>query len=95
MDTEEKDYEAFKTYVQLWSRENPIKTNKLQVLLVVNGLLVSALQVGEGRIRNQELATVLGRRGVFFDLGHVDRTDKSFPEELADKSKSDRCEGTV
>lgn len=48
MNEEEKDYEAFKTYVSLWADENPIKTNKLQVLLVVNGLLVSALQVAGG-----------------------------------------------
>ena len=48
LDKEAKDYEAFKTYVQLWASENPIKTNKLQVLLVVNGLLVSALQVAGG-----------------------------------------------
>ena len=48
MDTEQKDYEAYKSYVELWAGENPIKTNKLQVLLVVNGLLVSALQVAGG-----------------------------------------------
>lgn len=44
----ETDYVAYKAYVDLWSAENPIKTNKLQVLLVVNGLLVSALQLGGG-----------------------------------------------
>jgi hypothetical protein len=48
MTAEEKDYQAYKTYVQLWKDENPIKTNKLQVLLIVNGLLVSALQVAGG-----------------------------------------------
>ena len=64
MDTEEKDYEAFKTYVQLWSRENPIKTNKLQVLLVVNGLLVSALQVGGGGLETKNWPLFLAG-GVF------------------------------
>lgn len=44
----EQDFESFKMYVDLWASENPIKTNKLQVLLVVNGLLVSALQVAGG-----------------------------------------------
>jgi hypothetical protein len=48
MTDEEKDYEAFKTYVDLWKSENPIKTNKLQVLLVVNGLLVSTANVAGG-----------------------------------------------
>ncbi len=48
MTEEEKDYEAFKAYVDLWKSENPIKTNKLQVLLIVNGLLVSAVQVAGG-----------------------------------------------
>jgi hypothetical protein len=48
MTDEEQDYEAYKAYVQLWTNENPIKTNKLQVLLVVNGLLVSSLQVAGG-----------------------------------------------
>ena len=48
MNDEEKDYEAYKLYVQLWKDENPIKTNKLQVLLIVNGLLVSTLQMSGG-----------------------------------------------
>lgn len=48
MDRSEVDFRAYKAYVELWASENPIKTNKLQVLLVVNGLLVSALQLGNG-----------------------------------------------
>ncbi|MGQ3683830.1 MAG: RipA family octameric membrane protein [Candidatus Loosdrechtia sp.] len=44
----EKDYEAYKTYIQLWKDENPIKTHKLQVLLIVNGILVSAIQIAGG-----------------------------------------------
>jgi len=48
MDPSEKDYIAYKAYVDLWAAENPIKTNKLQVLLIVNGLLLSALQLGRG-----------------------------------------------
>lgn len=45
---QEKDYAAYKSYLDLWKSENPIKTNKLQVLLVVNGLLVSAVQIAGG-----------------------------------------------
>ncbi len=48
MDQTEKDYIAYKTYVDLWAAENPIKTNKVLGLLIVNGLLISALQVGGG-----------------------------------------------
>ncbi len=48
MTEEEKDYEAYKAYIDLWRSENPIKTNKLQVLLIVNGLLVSAVQFAGG-----------------------------------------------
>lgn len=44
------DFEIFKVLIDLWSRENPIKTNKLQVLLVVNGLLLSAVNVSGGFI---------------------------------------------
>ena len=48
LDPVARDYEMYKMVMDLWSRENPIKTNKLQVLLVVNGLLVSAINVSGG-----------------------------------------------
>lgn len=44
----DKDYETYKQLVSLWMSENPIKTNKLQVLLVVNGLLITAVSVSGG-----------------------------------------------
>jgi hypothetical protein len=44
----ERDFEAYKLLLGLWSGENPIKTNKLQVLLAVNALLVSAVSVSGG-----------------------------------------------
>ncbi len=44
----ERDYESYKILLDLWSKENPIKTTKLQVLLVVNGLLVSAINIPGG-----------------------------------------------
>ena len=46
--TVEKDYESYKALLDLWTKENPIKTNKLQVLLVVNGLLLSAVSMSGG-----------------------------------------------
>jgi K+ transporter len=45
---DDKDFETYKMVLNLWAGENPIKTNKLQVLLAVNGLLVSAASVGDG-----------------------------------------------
>jgi K+ transporter len=42
-----RDYELYRTLLELWSKENPIKTTKLQVLLAVNALLVSALNVSK------------------------------------------------
>jgi hypothetical protein len=44
----EVDYETYKLLLSLWQAENPIKTNKLQVLLAVNALLVSAVSISGG-----------------------------------------------
>lgn len=44
----DKDYETFRSLLTLWAGENPIKTSKLQVLLAVNALLVSAVSVSGG-----------------------------------------------
>jgi hypothetical protein len=44
----EKDYEVYRQLVDLWSRENPIKTSKLQMVLVVNGLLLTAVSINGG-----------------------------------------------
>ena len=39
----DRDYEAYRALLDLWSRENPIKTTKLQMVLAVNALLVSVV----------------------------------------------------
>jgi len=44
----EKDYEIYRQLVDLWARENPIKTSKLQMVLVVNGLLIAAVSINGG-----------------------------------------------
>src|SRR3989304_9148649 len=44
----EKDYEIYRQLVDLWARENPIKTSKLQMVLVVNGLLLTAVSINGG-----------------------------------------------
>lgn len=48
-DTEEttREWEAYKLLLDLWKQENPIKTTKLQVLLAVNGGLLSVVQLSE------------------------------------------------
>ena len=46
----DRDYEIYKQLIDLWAKENPIKTSKLQVLLVVNGLLLTAVSVNDGFI---------------------------------------------
>ncbi len=49
----ERDYETYKRLLGLWQSENPIKTTKLQVLLAVNALLVSAISISGGFDRDQ------------------------------------------
>ena len=51
-DSEEtkSDYEAFAMLLDLWKSENPIKTTKLQVLLAVNGILLSVAQLNGGLV---------------------------------------------
>ena len=63
MADENKDYEAYRTYVNLWAGENPVKTSKFQVLLIVNALLVCALQVSGGFSRSAWPVFLVG--GVF------------------------------
>lgn len=47
------DYQAYKLLLGLWQSENPIKTTKLQMLLAVNALLVSAVSISGGFSRDQ------------------------------------------
>jgi hypothetical protein len=44
----EKDYEVYKLLLDLWAKENPIKTVKLQTLLLVNTLLLAAVTLNDG-----------------------------------------------
>ncbi|HEY6003589.1 MAG TPA: hypothetical protein VIV57_11995 [Anaeromyxobacter sp.] len=55
MDKTELDYEAFGRLVDLWSKENPIKTTKLQVLLAVNAGLVSFIHLAGGGLSRSNL----------------------------------------
>jgi len=56
----DRDYETYKSLLQLWQSENPIKTTKLQVLLAVNALLVSAVSVSGGLRRDLWYVYVTG-----------------------------------
>jgi hypothetical protein len=62
---EELDYQTYKSLLDLWARENPIKTAKLQVLLAVNALLVSAVNISGG-IRASKWYVYFG--GAIFSL---------------------------
>jgi hypothetical protein len=56
----ERDYESYKLLLGLWQSENPIKTNKLQVLLAVNALLVSAISISGGFTANKWFVYLAG-----------------------------------
>jgi hypothetical protein len=60
----DREYETYKLLLDLWKSENPIKTNKLQVLLAVNALLVSGLKVS-GAVIAHENWPVYGVGAVF------------------------------
>lgn len=47
-DKTKDDAEAFSMLLDLWKGENPIKTTKLQMLLAVNGILISVVQLNGG-----------------------------------------------
>lgn len=47
-DRVERDYASYRLLVDLWARENPIKTAKLLVLLATNALLIAAGSIAGG-----------------------------------------------
>jgi hypothetical protein len=49
-DRGEKDYASYRLLVDLWARENPIKTAKLLVLLATNALLIAAVSAAGGLV---------------------------------------------
>ena len=83
----EMDFEAYKMLLELWSRENPIKTSKLQVLLAVNGLLVSAVSISGGFTSDKWFVYLagaifsliwtfsIGRTSLFQDVWHMKLKD--------------------
>jgi len=46
----EQDYTSYRLLIDLWARENPIKTAKLLVLLATNALLIAAMSVAGGPV---------------------------------------------
>ena len=48
VDRAEEDYASYRLLVDLWARENPIKTAKLLVLLATNALLIAAAGIAGG-----------------------------------------------
>jgi hypothetical protein len=83
----EIDYQTYKCLLELWSRENPIKTTKLQVFLAVNALLIAAVNISGGVTGTRwyvYLAGALfsgiwmfsiGRTSLFQDIWHIKLAD--------------------
>jgi hypothetical protein len=79
----EIDYETYRCLLELWSRENPIKTTKLQVLLAVNALLVSAVNIAgtrwyvyaAGALFSAIWMFSIGRTSLFQDIWQVKLAD--------------------
>jgi len=70
----ELDYETYKSLLDLWAKENPIKTTKLQVLLAVNALLVSAVNISGGLHPEQWYVYLAGAIFSFIWLVSIGRT---------------------
>jgi hypothetical protein len=92
---EEPDYQTYQTLLDMWSKENPIKTTKLQVLLAVNALLVSAVQISGGINRSKWYVYLagavfsliwmfsIGRTALFQDVWQIKIADlrKKHPDD--------------
>jgi hypothetical protein len=70
----ERDFEAYQMLLELWSKENSIKTTKLQVLLAVNGLLVSAISVSGGFTSDKWIVYIAGAIFCFIWTFSIGRT---------------------
>ena len=80
----EHDYEAYKHLLDLWKSENPIKTNKLQVLLAINGLLVTDHpEVGRVHLVASHLLKVQTRWKVLHPPRRLARAPRVLPSSRA------------
>jgi len=70
----ELDYETYKSLLDLWAKENRIKTTKLQVLLAVNALLVSAVNISGGLHPKQWYVYLAGAIFSFIWMFSIGRT---------------------
>jgi hypothetical protein len=71
---DELDYQTYKSLLDLWSKENPVKTTKLQVLLAVNALLVSAVNISGGITGSKWYVYVAGAIFSFIWMFSIGRT---------------------
>src|SRR5688500_15297532 len=79
----ERDYQTYMAILELWSRENAIKTTKLQVLLAVNALLVSVVSIAAPRwylcLAGAFLSLIwmfsIGRTSLFQDVWQIKLAD--------------------
>lgn len=62
----ESAFECYRIVLDLWSKENPIKTTKLQVLLAVNALLISIAGISDQGLTDDKWPVYLG--GAVFSM---------------------------
>lgn len=70
----EREYQTYQALLDLWSKENPIKTTKLQVLLAVNALLVSAVALSGGMTASKWYVYLAGALFCFIWMLSIGRT---------------------
>jgi hypothetical protein len=108
LDTD-KAFEQYKTLLDLWSKENPIKTTKLQVLLAVNALLASVVGLREQPVVSKDLWFLyvagmvvslvwtfsIGRTALFQEVWQMklSRLAQQFPNFRASRSCKRRMSG--
>jgi len=80
IDKMEQDYASYRLLVDLWARENPIKTAKLLVLLATNALLIAAMSLGGGIVPKNLPICIAGAAFSFVWILSLGRTSL-FQEE--------------
>ncbi len=84
----EQDYASYRLLVDLWARENPIKTTKLLVLLATNALLIAGMSIAR-RARAEELADLPCRGRLLPRLGPLPGEDLPLPGRMAAEAPRD------
>jgi len=82
MDDDDKVAEKYRMLNDLWMSENSVKTNKLQVLLATNAILVSAMSLAEQPIIWIAIAGCVFSTVWVFSLGRTVEYQKHWSEQM-------------